>query len=101
MIYKPPYNNKLALQIWKECNLPTYIVSKENIEHALWIWIEDNNLIVRCEESKENARIQWKSNSCGTTYNWTWSSFIKWFICACGDPIDPSAVPQKRRPSIV
>jgi hypothetical protein len=85
--YKKPKGSEAAV-IWYQSGLYD-LEPLPAIESALWAWVEDNKVIQRCEESKENVRIRWNSPA-GIGYHWTWTSFVKWMLCSCGDPVAPS-----------
>jgi hypothetical protein len=77
--YSFPKNSEV-LRIWNECNLhETEFESR--IIRRLYKWAVKRNVLWFHSQKNENY-ITWKSPS-NVLYNTSWTTFIRWFLCAC------------------
>jgi hypothetical protein len=78
--YSFPKNSE-ALRIWNECQFYETEFESKILRH-LYKWANRQKLL-QYDDKQHNVYISWKSPS-GVLYNTSWTTFTKWFLCACG-----------------
>ena len=107
--YKYPKHCKDALEIWNQCKLKR-VEPYNIIKGALTIWALQHQLIDNhisddpidwiASTINDDDTIEWISAT-GTRHIAKWKTFLRWMICACGEPakIERPATPMNTRPS--
>jgi hypothetical protein len=81
-IYYPPKNQE-ARRIWNECYLGSSATDAEIIKVLRgWVYFNANIYDKIISDGIYEMYIRWEDAN-GVSYDMAWSTFLKWFHCAC------------------